>query len=140
MSLAGVRVLLVEDEAIIAMTAEDMLEELGCTVAATAANLSEALAAAEAGGFDLALLDINLNGRESLPVAARLRAAGTPFVFTTGYGAAGSGSDYADVPLVTKPYQMADLKRAMTAALGRYALSISAPVHFPSPRGGGGRG
>ncbi|HEY0150265.1 MAG TPA: response regulator [Allosphingosinicella sp.] len=119
MSLNGVSVLLVEDEAIIAMTAEDMLEELGCTLAATASTLEEALARAEEQAFDVALLDINLNGEQSLPVAALLRARGTPFVFTTGYGAAGSGADYADVPLVTKPYQIADLERAIGQALGR---------------------
>ena len=119
MALEGVRVLLVEDEAIIAMTAEDMLEELGCVTAATAATFSEALEAADGDGFDVALLDINLNGRESLPVAARLRERGRPFVFTTGYGAAGSGSDFADVPLVTKPYQLAHLEAAIRRALGR---------------------
>lgn len=119
MTLESVRVLLVEDEAIIAMTAEDMLEELGCTVAATASNLADALDAAEAAGFDVALLDINLNGQQSLPVAARLKETGTPFVFTTGYGAAGCGADYADVPLVTKPYQIGDLEGAIREALGR---------------------
>ena len=118
MALEGVRVLLVEDEAIIAMTAEDMLEELGCVTAATAATLPEALDAV-GGAFDVALLDINLNGRESLPVAARLRELGRPFVFTTGYGAAGSGADFCDVPLVTKPYQIADLEAAIRRALGR---------------------
>ena len=118
MSLEGVRVLLIEDEAIIAMTAEDMLDEIGCTVAATASTLKDAEAAAEAGGFDVALLDINLNGVESLPVAARLRASGLPFIFTTGYGAAGSG-EYADAPLVTKPYRIEDLRQAIAAALGR---------------------
>jgi CheY-like chemotaxis protein len=119
MLLEGVRVLLVEDEAIIAMTAEDMLEELGCITATTATTLSEALEAADREAFDVALLDINLNGRESLPVAVRLRERRCPFVFTTGYGAAGSGGDFADVPLVTKPYQLADLESAIRRALGR---------------------
>lgn len=119
MSLDGLRVLLVEDEAIIAMTAEDMLEELGCTVAATATNIEEAFACVAERAFDVALLDINLNGRQSLPVAAALREKGAPFVFTTGYGAAGSGADYADVPLVTKPYQIADLEAAIRQAIGR---------------------
>ena len=119
MSLQGVRVLLVEDEAIIAMTAEDMLEELGCALAATASTLEEAAACVEQRAFDVALLDINLNGQQSLPVAARLKEKGTPFVFTTGYGAAGSGADYAAVPLVTKPYQIADLETAIGQALGR---------------------
>lgn len=115
--LEGTRVLLVEDEAIIAMTAEDMLEELGCSSVATAATLQQALDAVEQGGFDLALLDINLNGLESLPVAERLRAAGCPFVFTTGYGSAGSGAEFGEVPLVTKPYQIGDLASAIRRAL-----------------------
>jgi CheY-like chemotaxis protein len=115
----GTRVLIVEDEAIIAMTAEDMIEEMGGTVAATATTFGEALAAAERGAFDVALLDINLNGIDSLPVAALLRALGRPFVFTTGYGAAGSGEEYADAPLVTKPYRLHELAAAIGAALGR---------------------
>jgi CheY-like chemotaxis protein len=119
MNFDGLRVLVVEDEAIIAMTAEDMLEELGCTLSGTAATLREALDAAERGGFDLALLDINLNGAESLPVAARLKAQGIPFVFTTGYGSAGSGPEHGDVPLVTKPYRLGDLEKALERALGR---------------------
>ena len=119
MNLGGVRVLLVEDEAIIAMTAEDMLDELDCVTVAIASSLPEALAAAERETFDVALLDINLNGHQSLPVAARLRETGTPFVFTTGYGAAGCGAEYADVPLVTKPYQIGDLEAGIRAALGR---------------------
>jgi CheY-like chemotaxis protein len=117
MSLAGIRVLLVEDEAIIAMTAEDMLEELGCATAAVASSLPDAMAAAARRDFDIALLDINLNGVESLPVAAMLKAAGLPFVFTTGYGATGRDAEYDDVPLVTKPYQMGDLAKAIVAAL-----------------------
>jgi CheY-like chemotaxis protein len=119
MKLDGVRVLLVEDEAIIAMTAEDMLEELGCTLAATASSLEEAFDCVEQHQFDLALLDINLNGQQSLPLAARFKEKGKPFVFTTGYGAAGSGADFADAPLVTKPYQIADLEAAIGQALGR---------------------
>ncbi len=115
MSLAGVRVLLVEDEAIIAMTAEDMLAELGCVVVATAATLAEALDAADRDDFDLCLLDINLNGVESLPVADRLREAGRPFVFTTGYGTAAAKG----APVVAKPYRLSDLEEAMLTALAR---------------------
>lgn len=119
MNFAGTRVLVVEDEAIIAMTAEDMLEELGCTLAGTAATLSEALAAAEKGGFDLALLDINLNGHDSMPVADLLQGKRIPFVFTTGYGSAGRGAAHEDVPLVTKPYRLGELRAGMERALGR---------------------
>ena len=115
MSLAGVRVLLVEDEPIIAMTAEDMLETLGCVVVLTAATLPEALEAVGRPDFDIVLLDINLNGVESLPVADRLREAGRPFVFTTGYGAAAARG----APVVAKPYRLRDLETAICEALGR---------------------
>ncbi len=117
-ALAGLRVLLVEDEPIIAMTAEDMLRAIGCDVVACAQTLAEALAAANRGGFDVAMLDINLNGEASLPVADDLKAAGTPFIFSTGYGADGCGP-HRDVPLVTKPYRTIDLEQALARALGR---------------------
>lgn len=116
MSLDGLRILLVEDEPIIAMTTEDMLADLGCRSVTTAATLPEALAAVDRGGFDVALLDINLNGVESLPVADRLRAAGRPFVFTTGYGA---GPEGHDAPTVAKPYRPAQLEAAIRGVLER---------------------
>jgi len=114
MILEGLRVLLVEDEPIIAMPAEDMLEELGCTVVHTASTLAAALEAVEREEFDIALLDINLNGTESLPVADRLREAGRPFVFTTGYGAEAARG----APVVVKPYKLRDLEMAIATALG----------------------
>src|SRR5215217_1245283 len=117
MSVAGLRILLVEDEPIIAMTAEDMLDVLGCVIVASAATIEEAEAARAAGGFDVAILDINLNGVASLPVADALKAAGTPFIFTTGYGAQGCGG-HDDVPLVTKPYRISDLEDALARAVG----------------------
>jgi CheY-like chemotaxis protein len=118
MSAARTRVLLVEDEPIIALTAEDMLGAIGCEVVASAATLEEALAASARGGFDVAMLDINLNGVASLPVADALKEAGTPFIFTTGYGADGCGP-HRDVPLVTKPYRIVDLDAALARAIGR---------------------
>ena len=118
MSDGRVRILLVEDEPIIAMTAEDMLDALGCRVVASAATLEEALAASARGDFDVAMLDINLNGVTSLPVADALKDAGKPFIFTTGYGAGGCGG-HGDVPLVAKPYRLADLEIALARALAR---------------------
>ncbi|MFN3388054.1 MAG: response regulator [Allosphingosinicella sp.] len=119
MNVAGLRVLIVEDEAIIAMTAEDMLEELGCAPTGIAATLPEALEAARDGGFDLALLDINLNGQDSVPVADLLRQKRIPFVFTTGYGSSGRGTEHEDVPLVAKPYRLTELGAAIERALRR---------------------
>lgn len=114
---AGTRVLIVEDEPIIAMTAEDIVEDLGCVVAGSAATAAEAAVLAAAGGFDVAMLDINLNGETSLAVAAALRDAGTPFVFTTGYGSTGPGAAFPGVEVVKKPYCAVDL----AAALARLA-------------------
>jgi CheY-like chemotaxis protein len=80
------RILVVEDELIIRMLLEDMLGELGYTVAAEAARMDEALEATKNADFDLAILDANLNGQPISPVADALVARGTPFVFATGYG------------------------------------------------------
>ena len=113
----GTRVLIVEDEAIIAMTAEDMIEELGCVVANTASNLAEALAHVKAGGFDVAMLDINLNGTESTDVARLLIERASPFIFTTGYGSGGPAADFPGIPVVAKPYRAADLATAINKVI-----------------------
>ena len=84
--LEGKTVLLVEDSMIIALDAEDALKELGAARVETAANVARALAVLDKGGIDCALLDVNLGGETSLPVARRLQAEGIPFAFATGYG------------------------------------------------------
>lgn len=102
----SLKILLVEDEALIAMMAEDMIETIGHVVVQTAATLAQAETAAIACGCEVALLDVNLNGDSSMSVAALLKARGCPLAFTTGYGAAGIDSAHADVPVLTKPYSM----------------------------------
>jgi CheY-like chemotaxis protein len=114
----GTRVLIVEDETIIAMTAEDMVDMLGGVVAATVTNVRDAVAAVSAVTFDVAMLDINLNGEMSLPVAEALRAAGRPFLFTTGYGSAGVDPDFLGAEVVKKPYLLRDLEAALVRVLG----------------------
>ena len=99
------RVLLVEDEAMIAMLIEDMLADLGCDVVATAGQLDEAVSLARSGSFDLAFLDLNLRGVPSYPVAQALRERGIPFAFVTGYGTAGADPAHADVPVLQKPFR-----------------------------------
>ena len=113
----GTRVLIVEDDAIIAMTAEDMLDELGCVVAATASTLAEALARVEDTAFDIALLDLNLRDESSLPVAAMLRERGTPFLFATGYDGPPADSEFAGTPFISKPYRLSQLGEAIAGAL-----------------------
>ncbi|MBA3897685.1 MAG: response regulator [Sphingomonadaceae bacterium] len=113
--LRGLRVLIVEDEALIAMMAEDMLDGLGCAVAGVATSVGEAHAAIERDDFDAAMLDVNLNGDTSMGVASALKASGRRFLFTTGYGSNGVSAEHADVPVLAKPYAIADLERALAA-------------------------
>jgi len=80
------RILVVEDELMIRMLLEDMLAELGCTIAAEATHIKDALEAVRNAEFDVAILDVNLGGEPISPVADALAARGTPFVFATGYG------------------------------------------------------
>lgn len=115
--LTGLNVLIVEDETIIAMSAEDMVEDMGGTVHATAHSLESAMDEIARGGFDVALLDINLHGERSMPAAAALKAAGVPFLFTTGYGSDGPDQDFADVPVLAKPYRADEVGAAIQAAV-----------------------
>ena len=112
------RVMVVEDEVIVAMLIEDMLVDLGYDVVALSTHLDEALTFARTMPLDVAVLDVNLNGRESFPVADALRARGVPFVFATGYGPKILGPAYADVPTVQKPFQLADLQQILDRATG----------------------
>jgi CheY-like chemotaxis protein len=111
-SLRGTRVLVVEDEAMLALSLEDMLRDLGCVVAGTAAKLDEALEMARTSDFDVALLDVNLGGKRVDPVAEAIRERGTPIIFVTGYGkTAASGF------VLEKPHNAADLERTLNNAL-----------------------
>ncbi|WP_331252999.1 response regulator [Pseudomonas luteola] len=83
------RVLLVEDETLIAMLLEDILDELGYDVAGSAADFDEGMRLASSETFDLAILDVNVGGREIFPIAEQLAARDIPFMFSTGYGAYG---------------------------------------------------
>ena len=111
------RILVVEDELMIRMLLEDMLGELGYTVAAEAGRIEEALEAAKSADFDVAILDVNLNGQPISPVADALVARGMPFVFATGYGERGLPEPYRDRPTLKKPFQMEGLKQMLQSAL-----------------------
>ena len=113
------RILVVEDELMIRMLLEDMLGELGYSVAAEAARIEEALEAAKNADFDIAILDVNLNGQPISPVADALVARGMPFVFATGYGERGLPEPYRDRPTLKKPFQMDGLKQMLQTALDR---------------------
>jgi CheY-like chemotaxis protein len=107
------RVLLVEDEALIAMLMEDMLADHGCEVSVNAARLDEAIAAARSQSFDMAFIDLNLNGVPAYPVADVLRFRGIPFAFVTGYGAAAGDPAFPGVPVLQKPFRGHDLEQIL---------------------------
>jgi CheY-like chemotaxis protein len=115
------RVLVVEDELMIRMLLEDMLCELGCTVAAAVAHLEEAIEAARTAEFDLAILDVNLNGQPVAPVADALVARGRPFIFATGYGEQGLPEAYRGRPTLKKPFQIDGLSRMLDTVLASKA-------------------
>lgn len=113
--LAGLRVLVVEDEPVVAMCLEDILDELGCVTVGPASRLSEGLSLAEGEALDAAILDINLAGERSNAIAEVLVARGIPFAFASGYGTVPEGYG---VPMIEKPYRTADIGRALSALLG----------------------
>ena len=107
------RALVVEDEVLVGMLLEEMLRELGYELAALSTHLDEALSLARTAEFDVALLDINLNGQHSFPVADVIRARGLPFLFATGYGSRIVGEAFRDVPILQKPFSLDELRRTL---------------------------
>jgi CheY-like chemotaxis protein len=116
-SVAGKRVLVVEDELMIRMLLQDMLADLGHTLAGEAGRIDEAMALARDGDFDVAILDVNLNGQPISPVVEILVARGLPFVFATGYGQRGVPEPYRQTPTLQKPFQADALAQAIEAAV-----------------------
>jgi CheY-like chemotaxis protein len=112
----GKRVLVVEDEPVVAMCLEDILESLGCITIGPASRLAEGLALAEAGGLDAAILDINLGGERSNAIAESLLAQTVPFAFASGYGACPDGFG-SDTPLIEKPYREAEVVATLRVLL-----------------------
>lgn len=115
-ALEGKRILIVEDEFLIAMTARDMLEEYGALVIGPANTVTEALELANREQIDIALLDVNLHGHSSAPVADALEARQVPVVFATGY-ARGPGKDSAGRCVLGKPYTQEKLVMQLCQAL-----------------------
>jgi CheY-like chemotaxis protein len=112
---AGKRVLIVEDELMIRMLLEGMLTDLGHSVAAEAGGLDEAIALAKQAEFDLAVLDVNLNGAPVTPVVEILVERGVPFIFASGYGQRGLPEAYRTAPILQKPFQADALEDAIKA-------------------------
>lgn len=116
--MAGARsILVVEDEPLIAMMLEDFLETLGHKVHATCETVQHSLEAVDGGGFDVAILDVNVNGESVWPVAHKLREKNIPFVIATGGHVEPPPPEFAQVPVIEKPYTMDRVTPAIEAAL-----------------------
>jgi len=126
-ALEGLRILVVEDEFLVASLIENMLESSGCLVSGPIPRLAEALEAVDHGTYDAAILDVNLGGDRIDPVAEALSQRNVPFAFVTGYGAGALPREYADRPRLCKPFKMADLLGMLTD-LVRLPFPKSAPA------------
>ena len=113
--LAGLRVLVVEDESLIGMLAEDLLEQLGCRMVGLVSSLRKAVELAKSAEVDLALLDVDIGGEPVYPVARALQARGVPFLFMSGYGAL--DEPWRAHPIVQKPFDVDQLRKEIERAL-----------------------
>jgi CheY-like chemotaxis protein len=126
--LSGRRVLLVEDEMMVAWLLEEMLSDLGCAVVGPAASIKQALAMLDTEAIDVAVLDVNLNGQLSYPVADALVARGVPFVFSTGYHQDRLLERYRTFPALQKPYQLSELTDMLAMLLTPKELSVESMI------------
>lgn len=123
--LKGKRILVVEDEALIAVMVEDMLAEMGCEVVGPAATIESALAFSRSEVLDGAVLDVNVRGERIDPVAEALMSRGIPVLFATGYGEVRLASGAATT-VIDKPYTQEKLARGLAAAMGATQLRRTA--------------
>ena len=117
--LSARRVLLVEDEALVAMLLETILEDMGCVPVGPAGTVEEGLAMiADPAPLDAALLDVNLAGHQVFPIAEALKARGVPCVFSTGYGESGLPDEWRGHATVQKPFTESAIRAALMKAMG----------------------
>ena len=114
-TLAGLRVLVVEDEMMVAMLIEDFLEKFGCTIVGPVASIAEAIRLATTEAIDGAMLDMNIDGQSIYPVAEELAQRDIPFIFVSGYGKEHFRSEYNNRPKLSKPFRLLDLRRILEA-------------------------
>ncbi len=118
MRLAAPRILVVEDEMTVAMLIEDMVSELAYEVAAVVPRLEDAMRLLDSDLFDLAMLDVHLNGKTVFPFAAELEAREIPFLFATAYGPRGIPVEFQDHMVLQKPFGPVELRRALVRLSG----------------------
>jgi len=123
------RVLLVEDETLVAIMMREMLIDIGFSVVGPLNTCADALEAAKRGGIDCAILDLNLNGEASYPVADELAARAVPFIFVTGYDKETIDRRYASIHVLQKPVDEKSLRQALSTLL---QINIHTPVTTPA--------
>jgi PAS domain S-box-containing protein len=123
--LSGVRVLIVEDEALLALEIQELLQSAGSTVIGTFSDLARAGQAARREAIDVAVLDTNLNGEMVYPLADDLVVRGIPFVFVTGYGTSNLPERFRSMPQVAKPFDPASLTGELQRMMSQGAVSAS---------------
>jgi CheY-like chemotaxis protein len=129
MRFQNTKVLIVEDEGFVALLIEDMLEDLGCEIIASVAKLKEGCEIAATAQIDLAVLDVNLGGERSFPIAQILRDRGVPFMFSTGYGTDGLPPEFLGCPILAKPFSANALAETVALALqGTTRIACAAEV------------
>ena len=116
--LDGCRVLVVEDDYLIAQLFDEMLKSAGCVVLGPVPRLAEALDVAARERCDVAVLDINLGGERVYPVAEILSGRNVPFIFVTGYAADAMPLEYAEQPRIAKPFRAAKLIGTLSELVG----------------------
>ncbi len=126
-ALAGTRVLVVEDELLVAMLLEDVLEDLGCEVVGPVSRISAAKSTIERERFDCALLDVNLRGQTVYPLAELLEKRSIPFGFVTGYGATGVDRQFRARPVLHKPFATNEVASMLAGMTRKRRRRSSAP-------------
>ena len=116
------KVIIVEDEGLVALLLEDMLTGLGYEVVAVAGRLGQAEQVISESPVEIVILDVNLDGEQTYSLARMLSSRGIPFIFATGYGASGLKDEWKSVPTLQKPFRAGDIERAMRQALGSQTM------------------
>ena len=119
MDLAGKRVMIVEDELLVALMVEDVLTDAGCIVVGPFSRVPEALTAARTEMIDAALLDVNVANEKVFPVAHALEERGIPFLFLTGYGQMALPQDRPHWEACAKPFQADQLTAHLARRVGK---------------------